>query len=195
MVRALPFVGDDAALVTAMIAGRPDAMSAFYDRHVDAVRRLAFRLFGPDAELDDLVHDVFVRALESLPKLRDPGALRPWLLGIVVHATRARIQRRVRQRWLRFFAPEDVPEPSATPDFGSKEALREVYAVLATLPVDERLAFVLVRVEGLSLEDATVACATSFATLRRRVARGEAKLMARARGRPALAGWLEGEAK
>jgi RNA polymerase sigma-70 factor (ECF subfamily) len=194
VVRALPFDGDDAALVRAMLEGRADAAAAFYDRYADALHSLVFRLLGPDDELEDVVNDVFVRALESLSRLRDPSALRSWLFGIAVYTVRIKIQRRVRQRWLRFMAPEDVPEVAAMPDGGLGEALRDVYAILETLPVDERIAFVLHRVEGLALEEAASACDTSFGTFRRRLARGESKFFARARHRPALHAWLgEGE--
>jgi RNA polymerase sigma-70 factor, ECF subfamily len=191
VVRSLPFDGDEAALVTAMGNGRLDAGAAFYDRHVQSIHALVFRLMGPDGEIDDVVHDVFVRALESLPRLRDPAALRSWLFGIAVRAVGIRFQKRTRQRWLRFMAPDDVPEVATlppSPELG--EAMRDVYALLKGMNADERIALVLHRVEGLSLEDAAHAMGTSLATFRRRLARGEAKFFTRARSRPALDGWL-----
>ena len=175
-----------------MGSGRLDAGAAFYDRHVHAIHGLVFRLMGPDGEIDDVVHDVFVRALESLPRLREPAALRSWLFGIAVRAVGIRFQRRTRQRWLRFMAPEQLPEV-AVPSAASAElgeALREVYAILRGMDPEERIALVLHRVEGLSLEDAAKAARTSLATFRRRLARGEAKFFTRARGRPALEAWL-----
>lgn len=192
VVRSLPFEGDEAALVAAMEKGRLDAGAAFYDRHVQAIHALVFRLMGPDADIDDVVHDVFVRALESLPRLRDPAALRSWLFGIAVRAVAIRFQKRTRQRWLRFMAPEEVPEvasaDAASTELG--EALREVYAILRGMDGEERIALVLHRVEGLSLEDAAAACGMSLATFRRRLARGEAKFFSRAKSRPALEEWL-----
>ena len=193
VVRSLPFEGDETALVAAMCSGRLDAGAAFYDRHVRSIHALVFRLMGPDGEIDDVVHDVFVRALESLPRLRDPAALRSWLFGIAVRAVGIRFQKRTRQRWLRFMAPEEVPEIATAVDVASSElgeALRDVYAILHGMDPDERIAVVLRRVEGLSLEDAATASGMSLATFRRRLARGEAKFFARARGRPALDEWL-----
>ncbi|HEX3771232.1 MAG TPA: RNA polymerase sigma factor [Polyangiaceae bacterium] len=191
VVRSLPFEGDEAALVAAMASGRVDAGAAFYDRHVQSIHALVFRLMGPDGEIDDVVHDVFVRALESLPRLREPAALRSWLFGIAVRAVGIRFQRRTRQRWLRFMAPEEVPEVAAhppSPETG--EALREVYALLRGMDASERIALVLNRVEGLSLDDGARAMGTSLATFRRRLARGEAKFLTRARNRPALEAFL-----
>jgi len=191
-VRSLPFEGDETALVAAMSNGRLDAGAAFYDRHVQAIHALVFRLMGPDGEIDDVVHDVFVRALESLPRLREPAALRSWLFGIAVRAVAIRFQKRSRQRWLRFMAPEEVPEV-ATSSAGYTElgdAVRDVYAILRGMDAEERIALVLHRVEDMSLEDAAAACGMSLATFRRRLARGEAKFFSRARSRPALDEWL-----
>jgi RNA polymerase sigma-70 factor (ECF subfamily) len=190
VVRALPFDGDDAELVAGVLAGRADASSALYDRHAEGIHRLVFRLMGPDTEIEDVVHDVFLRALESLPRLRDPSALRSWLFGIAIRVVRIRIQRRMRQRWLKVMPPEDVPEMSATPDMGLGEALRDVYAILKQLPADERIALVLHRVEGLPLEEAAASCETSLATFRRRLARAESKFFMRAEKKPTLLPWL-----
>jgi RNA polymerase sigma-70 factor (ECF subfamily) len=191
-VRALPFDGDDAALVAALRAGHPPAVAALYDRYVGSIHGVVFRVLGPDRDHDDVVQDVFVRALESLPRLRDPSALRGWLVGITVMTVRIYLQRRRRQRWLRFLPSHELPEVAAPSDDAAGDALEEVWAILRALPPDECIALVLCRVEGLALEAAAAACALSVATLRRRLARGEAKFLARAAQRPGLGAWLEG---
>jgi RNA polymerase sigma-70 factor (ECF subfamily) len=193
VVRSLPFDGDAAALVLAMREGRADAGAAFYDRHVRAVHGLVFRLMGPDGEIDDVVHDVFVRALSSLHRLRDPEVLRSWLLGIAVRTVAIRFQTRSRQRWLRFMAPEKVPEVATLPTSEPRDLLRRVYEILNGMHPDERVALVLRRVEGLSLEDGAKAAGTSVATFRRRYARGETKFLQRAAAYPELAAWLDVE--
>ncbi len=172
--------------------GRQDATAAFYNQHVRAIHGLVFRLMGPDTELDDVVHDVFLRALESLPRLREPSALRAWLSGIAVRTVRIRFQRRRRQRWLRFMAPDEVPEMAHLPEMENGEALRDVYAILSGMGTEERIALVLHRVQGLSLEEAAQAAELSLATFRRRLARAEAKFLARANHRPSLGEWMSG---
>lgn len=92
-------VGEDVApdreLVEAVRAGNTSAFSTLYVRHAAAVRREIGRTTEATAVVD-LAQDVFVRALEALPSLRDPALFRPWVLSI---ARRAAIdQRRVRWR-------------------------------------------------------------------------------------------------
>jgi RNA polymerase sigma-70 factor (ECF subfamily) len=85
----------DRELVEAVRAGDPSAFSTLYIRHLDAVRK-EIRRASDDAPVVDMAQDVFVRALEALPSLRDPALFRPWLLSI---ARRAAIdQRRARRR-------------------------------------------------------------------------------------------------
>jgi RNA polymerase sigma factor (sigma-70 family) len=192
VVHPVPEHEDDAALVAAIRAGQAGAAARLYDRHVDAVYRLVFRLMGPHSEVDDVVQEVFASALVSLPQLRDPAALRYWLLGIGVRAVKTFFRRRWRRRWLTFHPTEELPEAAMSPDHDNSEALRAVSDVLDRLPADERIALVLHRVEGLSLQESAEACNTSLATFKRRLSRGEAKFFTIAERRSALTGWLEG---
>lgn len=188
-----PFLGDDAALVAGMLAGDRAAIAAFYDRHEAHVRRTLLRALGPDRDLDDLHHDVLVRALGSIEELRDPAALRPWLTSIAVFTARTHILRRSRRWWMRLWPGHELPEVEAPTASGEvTEALRATYAVLETLPADERLAFALRFIGGMELTEVAEACRCSLATIKRRLSRAQALFQERARAQPALAEWLEG---
>jgi RNA polymerase sigma-70 factor (ECF subfamily) len=54
--------------------------------------------------------------------------------------------------------------------------LREIYTILSTFPTSERIAFLLRRVEGMSLEEVATATETSLATVKRRIAAAEERL-------------------
>jgi RNA polymerase sigma-70 factor (ECF subfamily) len=193
VVRVLPFPGDDAALVAGMRAGSRAAVAAFYDRHEAHVRRTLLRVLGPDRDLDDLHHDVLVRALGSLDALRDPAALRPWLTSMAVFTARTHILRRKRRWWLRLWPADELPEvPAPTASGEVTAALRATYAVLDRLPADERLAFALRFIAGMELTEVAAACQVSLATIKRRLARARAEFEAGARAQPALVDWLEG---
>jgi RNA polymerase sigma-70 factor, ECF subfamily len=185
------FVGD-AALVGGLSAGQPAAVAVFYDRYAPLVLRLLSRILGAEKELDDLHHDVFVRALGSVKELRDPGALKAWISSIAVNTARSAIQRRSRRRWLSFLAPEELPEPEAPTSSGEvNEALRATYAVLGELPPDERIPFALRFIEGMELTEVADACGVSLATIKRRLSRAEDRFTSIAREHPVLKEWLE----
>jgi RNA polymerase sigma-70 factor (ECF subfamily) len=192
-VAKLAFAGTDAELVDGFRRGDPRARAALYDRHADHVHRVLYRLLGFDRDLADLHHDVFVRALVSLPRLSDPSALKGWLTMIAVHVARSAIARRRRRAWLWFLPPEELPEADsgdATPEV--RDALQATYEVLDRLPVDERIAFALRFIDGMELTEVAEACGVSLATVKRRLARAGERFEAVARRDPVLETWLEG---
>jgi RNA polymerase sigma-70 factor (ECF subfamily) len=187
------FQGDDAALVRAFRQGDKAARAEFYDRYADHVHRVLYRLLGFQSDLADLHHDVFVRALGSLPRLFDPSALKGWLTMIAVHVARSSIAKRRRGRWLWFLPDDELPEaPSAAAPGEVVDALRATYAILDRLPVDDRVAFALRFIDGMELTEVAAACETSLATIKRRLARASARFEREARQEPVLTTWLEG---
>lgn len=187
----MKFVGDERALVEALRSRHPGAGDALYERYAGAVHRTLHSAVGPDAELADLSQEVFIRALHSIAQLEDHERLRSWLSGIAVFSARALIRRRARRRWLNLFSPlRTARAEQAPPSSEARLALREVYELLDRLPLDEREAFTLRIIDGMTLPDAAEACGVSLATLKRRLARAERAFVAAAAQRPRLQPWL-----
>ena len=167
----------DAALVVAARAGEGWAREALFRRYAALVNGLAFRLMGRDDEVDDLVQDSFVAALDSLGRLDAPQAFASWLSSIVVRTCGKLLRRRqlMRRFGLRRAAdPIDfdaIISPAAPADAVAE--LSAVYRLVQRLPADVRVALVLRRVEGHSLEEIAALTGASFATIKRRVAEAE----------------------
>jgi len=188
----LPIPDTDAALVAALRANRADAGKTLFKRYGKDVERVLFRVLGPDVELADLLHDVFVAALTSIDQVRDPNALRGWLTGIAVRKARKCIVKRRRWRIIQFFSPMDMPEGEArTTPTEVSEALRCTYELLGKLPADERLAFALRHIDGMELTAVAAACGVSLATIKRRLSRAQATFVSMAAEHAVLAEWLE----
>lgn len=195
VVHRLPNTFDNARLVEGIRQGQPAAIAQFYALYAEKVQRMLFRILGSDSELEDTVHDTFVRALESIHSLRDVGALGSWVIGIAIFTARIRIQRRRRRRWLHLFAPEDLPDRSGTdpsPEVG--EGLRALARVLDRMPTDERIAVVLRLAEGMTMPEAAQVCGVSLSTFKRRFGRGEKIFQKLVTSEPALDAWKTGGA-
>lgn len=178
---------DNAALVAALIRGDSGAWDELVDRFGPHVQRLVAGALGVDADLADIVQDVFVRVMERIHQLRDPAALKGWIASVAVFTARGHIRRRRRWRWIRFLAPADIPEtPAATASPESHALVNSTYRVLDTLPENERLAFSLRFVAEMELTEVAAACGCSLATIKRRLARAEEHFLAGARQDPAL---------
>ncbi len=159
--------------------GDPFAKEELFRRHFRMVRGLSFRLLGARGDIEDLVQDVFVEAFANLHKIREPEHLGSWLGGITVHLARRRLEReRFRARFLfqrsDTGCADDSWAKSAPPD--AVVELREVYSALGELPVGHRLALVLSRVEGYSLDEVAKSLEVSLATTKRWIQRAESRL-------------------
>jgi len=187
MLTPLTFVGDDTALIQALRAGHPGAAAVFYDQHAAHVHRALLSALGPDEDIPDLLQEVFIRALDQIGKLRDTERVRSWLTTMAIFVAREQIRLRSRRSWLRAFSPDRTrPDHQEQPSSEARLALREVYEVLGQLPVDDRIAFVLRFIDGMTLPDAAENCGISLATFKRRLARAEKRFLETAQKRPTL---------
>ena len=191
---AIAFIGDDASLVAALRSGHPAALAAFHDRYATHMLRILVRILGRDNDLEDVLHEVFVRALGSLHGLRDPSCLTPWMVKVAVFTARTCLQRRQRGRWLRFLAPADLDDTELAryeQDWTSKAELRLTYELLDRLPAEERILFALRFINEMELAEIAEACDISLATAKRRLKREETRFLALVRGQPRLRHWIE----
>lgn len=184
---------DRTRLVEGLRAGAPWAAGELVHAYGALIQRVLGRVLGVgDPDRDDLLQEVFVRALQNIGSLEDPQALGGWLTSLAVFTAREQIRRRRRRRWLTFHAePPDRDDPAAPGD-DVLEAARCVYAVLARMPDDERIPLALRALEGMELTELADACGMSLSTLRRRLTRAERRFQKLARDYEALKPWIEG---
>jgi RNA polymerase sigma-70 factor (ECF subfamily) len=173
LVASLP----DAQLVALGSKGDNAALEVLYRRHATFAIHLATRIEGSARDVEDIVHDAFLRAFERLADLVDPSAFRGWLGSIVVHAVRSRMRRHRLMTVLglgRGSEPVDLDalaSPDASPHVRAQIA--QIYALLRTLPTDERIAWTLRSVEGHDLESVARLTRCSLATVKRRITRAQ----------------------
>jgi RNA polymerase sigma-70 factor (ECF subfamily) len=153
-----------------------NAFELLYRRHAGTALNLAVRIQGSTSDVEDVVHDAFVRAHQRLGELREPAAFRSWLGSIVVRLVRTRLRRRRLVAVLGLATPEPVDldavaAPDADPEV--RALLAQVYALLQTLPADERIAWTLRHVERHRLESVAELAGCSLATAKRRIARAQ----------------------
>lgn len=182
---------DDAALARSLVEGDAGAPAAVWDRYAVVVRGLLRRSLGPGGDIEDLVQETFLLFFRQIRTLRDPSALRPFLIGIATRVARYDLRRRRLRRWLFLTDDGAVPEASwegAEPEV--REALSHFYQLLDRLDDKARLLFVLRNIQGLELTDAAEAVGISLATAKRHLAKVTARVHAMAEGDPVLAAYL-----
>ena len=120
----------DAQLVARCRTGDHEAWRQLVDRfsrYVYAIAVQAFKL--PEHDAEDVFQEVFARAYEHLPKLRDDDAIRPWLAQLTRRLCIDKLRAGVYEQ------PEELVEPMEVDETIEKldEALA-VHEALAILP-------------------------------------------------------------
>lgn len=168
----------ESQLIERVLMGDPVAERELYDRHVDRVYRLAYRLADGDADLArDFTQDVFVRAFDRLSDFRREAQLSTWLHSITVSVA-LNGMRKVRRWRSRETELNDVTSRHAAvkPDEpGLRSRLR---AAVGKLPEKYRSVFVMYDVEGYTHEEIGAALGMPIGTSKARLSRARAKLRA-----------------
>jgi RNA polymerase sigma-70 factor (ECF subfamily) len=134
-------------------AGNPKEARALYEAHVGYVWNSLRRLGIPDADREDLCHEVFLVFFRST-KFDRSRPLRPFLFGIAFrvasdHRRRARFHREV---------PASVDfavahQAGADEALLRKEARHLVEGGLGALDLDQRAVFILHEIDGLAMPE------------------------------------------
>jgi RNA polymerase sigma-70 factor, ECF subfamily len=173
--RTLRVVSDDSQPPDG--TGEPVSLDDAFRAHAAYVARVAFRALGRREEVDDIVQLTFLEAASALQTVRNPDAIRAWLATVAVRLSRRVLRRRRFKLWARFDERPDyleVADPRSAPE--ERVMVAELYSILDTLSADDRLAWVLQKIEGEQLERVALVCECSLATAKRRIGRAQAAI-------------------
>lgn len=159
----------DEVTLLALAARRGDSAAA--TQFVRATQTDVWRLcahLGSRGTADDLTQETYARAFAALHRFAGRSAARTWLLAIARHVCADAVRAAVRMR--------SVPVPAqVVADHAESVALTDL---LAALDSERREAFVLTQLVGLSYAEAADVCGCPVGTIRSRVARARADLVA-----------------
>jgi RNA polymerase sigma-70 factor (ECF subfamily) len=191
---------DEAALNGAMdryAAGDSQAFGALHQALYPRLHAYLARMSGSSVNASDLVQETFLRMHRARATFAPGGAVLPWAYAIarnvaLDHARAARL--RETERLPSDPGPEMVDRGGADAESAAiaAQAARVVEEVLANLPVAQRDAFVLIRYEGLSVQDAAAVLGATPTAVKLRAFRAYEALRAaldelRTKPRPARA--------
>jgi RNA polymerase sigma-70 factor (ECF subfamily) len=160
----------DASTVEAARTGDRQAFAELYRRYVRMVHGVLLARV-PRMDVDDLVQDVFVSAMDRLPALRDAAAFPGWLASIARNRAVDFLRRR------RIPTEELLQEPAAHD--GDTSAALAVLSEIRALPEAYRETLVLRLVEGLTGPEIAARTGLTHASVRVNLHRGMKQLRAR----------------
>lgn len=174
--------GDQAITDLALRAAGGDrrALNDFIEATHSDVWRLLAHLADAD-RADDLTQETYLRALSGLPRFAARSSARTWLLALARHTWVDSVRhdmarpRKSAEQW------EDATRLASSPDTTGDQSWAELVdarAMLDDLAPDRREALILTQILGHTYAEAAEICGVRVGTIRSRVARARADLLA-----------------
>jgi RNA polymerase sigma-70 factor, ECF subfamily len=151
-------------------AGDVRAFATLVDMYYARCLRFAMHMLSSRSDAEEAVQDTFVRVYRALPSYREQDSFEPWLFRIL--GNRCRTAGAKERRHAEVVEYGEVPERATTARHDSEIAWREeIELALRSLPDEQREAFLMRHVEGLSYEDMSAATGAGLSALKMRVKR------------------------
>jgi RNA polymerase sigma-70 factor, ECF subfamily len=167
--------------------GDEEAFTLLYRRHQAALYRFALRMTGNAWAAEEIVQDVFMTLMRD-PKKYDAsrGTLGGFLYGVARNRVMKHLERLPREVSLEEKNDDStgngiVLQDASTPatQAEKRERAEQVRSAVLDLPAEFREAVVLCELEEMSYEEAAQIAGCPIGTIRSRLHRGRALLMAR----------------
>ena len=160
-------------LVTRALQGDQQAFSDIVDQYSTLMLRTASMIVGDHDIAEDVVQDAFIQAWHHLADLRQAGALRPWLMRIVVNQCISFKRRLARSTaFVRQALSEqetDLVAQIADDYKGLMERDWDLAHAIENLPIKQRVAIVLHYYNGMTLPEMADTLHISENTLKKRI--------------------------
>ncbi len=184
---SIPEQDRDDVLLRRAAKGDEDSFTCLYRRHQAALYRFALRMTGNSWAAEEVVQDVFMTLMRE-PKKYDAarGPVGAYLFGIARNRVMKHLERLPRELSLEEpngdgTRASDTAVSTFTPAHWAEQQERteRVRAAVLELPAEFREAVVLCELEELSYEEAAQLSGCPIGTIRSRLHRGRALLMAK----------------
>lgn len=169
-----PEITEAAKLVSAACNGDRDAFGRLYARYAPMVHGVLLAKV-PANEVDDLVQDVFLKALRQLSALREPGSFGAWIATIARNRANDYHRRSVPEEPL----DEEVPESDASSFKSAPVPAAAVLDIIRGLPEAYRETLILRLVEGMTGPEIAARTGLTHGSVRVNLHRGMEMLRAK----------------
>jgi RNA polymerase sigma-70 factor (ECF subfamily) len=187
-MKSLPVIHDEEKeLIGAAQRGDLNAFNALISRYQNLLFGIALRMLNDEDTASDAVQEALISAFSKFRTFRG-GSLRSWLARVTVNACYDELRRKRRQREVpleQFNMEGDQVEdllwmidPAALPEerYESYELESAIQRSLDRLTPAYREVVVLVDIEGLSYEEASIAAHVPVGTVKSRLARARLQM-------------------
>lgn len=160
-------------LVARALRGDADAFDDIFDRYGGLMRHTAYGIVQDRDSAEDAVQNALIQAWQHLPSLRETGALRSWLLRIVVNQCISFKRQIARSRMFlsQSFSEQETFLASQVADDakGRKERDWDLAQAIEQLPAKQQNVILLHYYQGMTLPEISRRLQISENTLKKRL--------------------------
>jgi RNA polymerase sigma-70 factor (ECF subfamily) len=162
----------------------PFELDALYREHAAVIGRWASRMAGPNADVEDVVQDVFLVAHRRLHEWRGEGKITTWLYRITERVVRKQRRKERLRGWVRGLSDDfasNIPSEGPVPGESLEQAQASelVHAVLDGLSYKYRTVLTLHALDGWSGGEIATLMNTKLSTIWVWLHRGRARFSSR----------------
>ena len=154
---------DEKVLIKPLQKRDEDAFKKLVELYQDKVYNTVLGFLHSPEDAEDISQEVFIEVFNAIGKFRGGAKLSTWIYRIAINKSLELIRKQKRQKRFAFFTNIfDMPENKKlyVADFEHpgvqlehKENARVLFAAIAKLPENQKVAFTLHKVEGLSYQE------------------------------------------
>ena len=166
-------MSEQCILVARALRGDQDAFDDIFDRYSGLMLRTAYGIVKDRDSAEDAVQNALIQAWQHLPSLRETGALRSWLLRIVVNQCISFKRRLARSTIFlhQSFSEQETLLASHIADYarGCMERSWDLAHAVEQLPAKQQNAIALHYYQGMTLPEISQRLQISENTLKKRI--------------------------
>ena len=151
-------------LISRLRLGEEPAFKLLVENYQDRVYYSVLNILHNANEAEDTAQEIFIQVFESISGFKEESSLATWIYRIAVRKALEKIRKQKNRQWLHSIVPWWMPSENKSIDAAylnpgisaeNKENATTVFKAIGELPNNQRIAFTLIRVQGMKHEEAS----------------------------------------
>jgi RNA polymerase sigma-70 factor (ECF subfamily) len=172
-------------LIIALRQGEEPAFRWLVENYRNRVFHTVLNILQDETEAEDASQETFIKIFESIQGFKGEASLSTWIFRIAVHKALDKLRKqnsrnRLRQMLPSWMGDDSKPDKALFQHPGiiseNKEKAAILFKAIASLPEKQRLAFTLIKVQGMNYEDACAIMQQNIKAVESLITRAKLKL-------------------
>lgn len=151
-------------LISRLRLGEEPAFKLLVENYQDRVYYSVLNILHNANEAEDTAQEIFIQVFESISGFKEESSLATWIYRIAVRKALEKIRKQKNRQRLHSIVPWWMPSENKSIDAAylnpgisaeNKENATTVFKAIGELPNNQRIAFTLIRVQGMKHEEAS----------------------------------------